>query len=115
MSVTQSFSSMHQQEGIGFLLGLAAAQALHGAGPSRERLQAAAEIARGTVPEENQRRASVTVPNTEVVQRLMDVNRQLPGDHYYEPFTNRVVQYNMPAALASQNGKQGDGAEKRAN
>lgn len=115
LSVTQSFSTMHQQEGIGFLLGLAAAQALHGTWPSQERLQAAAEIARGTVPEEIQRRTSVTVPSTEIVQRLMDVNGQLPGNHYYEPFTNRVVQYNMPAGLASQNGKQSDGTEDRAN
>lgn len=114
VSVTQSFASMHQREGIGFLLGLAAGQVLHGTGrPSEDRLQAATEIARCTLPGERQ--GSVAVPNAEVVQRMMDVNGQLPGNHYYEPFTNRVVQYDMPPGLASQNGKQGNDTGNRSH
>lgn len=119
-SVTQSFALMHKREGVGFLLGLAAGQALCGGGgggggaaPSPDSLRAAAEVARGALPEERQ--ASVTVPDPAVVQRLMGVNGQLPGSYYYEPFTNRVVQYDLPAGLASQNGKQGNVTGSRSN
>ncbi|ROV93424.1 hypothetical protein VMCG_08381 [Cytospora schulzeri] len=115
LGVTQSFSNMNEQEGIGFLLGLAAAQALHAAGPSQERLFAATELARGALPEGTQGREGVTVPSPEIVQRLMAVNRELPGNYYYEPFTNRVVQYDMPAGLAAQNGKQSENAGRGSN
>lgn len=115
VSVAQSFAGMHGREGVGFLLGLAAGQVVHGGSgvgdgvgePALgERLRAVTEVARGTLPEEAQ--AGVAVPSPEVVEGLMGVNERLPGNRYYEPFTDRVVRYDMPAGLASRNGKRGE-------
>ncbi|KUI58668.1 hypothetical protein VP1G_05977 [Cytospora mali] len=109
LSLAQSFAAMHRTEGIGFLLGLAAAQELQGiTGAPMNMLKEVTEIARDAVPDDHRRR--MTPPKPEIVQRLTNINQQLPENQYYEPFTNQVAEYTMPAGYASRIGRQGEGA-----
>lgn len=125
MSLTQTFLAMQQKEAIGFLLGLATAHTIlqcNGGGSINSSqsqlaqqegllLQQAADIAQGSIPLEMQERGvRVTVPRPEMIRQLCEINRVLPEGNFFEPFTNRVVQYDLPYGFAFRDGKQGNAA-----
>ncbi|KAK7739890.1 hypothetical protein SLS53_005483 [Cytospora paraplurivora] len=96
LSLVQTLLSMHKKEGIGFLLGLAAAQRLQ----PYSTPQQMTDWARMAVPAEFGSQMVATAPNPEIVAQVPEINRRLPANHFFEPFTNRVVQYNMPAGIS---------------
>lgn len=132
-SVWMSFMAMQHTEGIGFMLGVAAAasQVLNteqgaryfgggnlnrGAIDPRVLMQQAARVVREHVPPEVLDQERFGVPDPTDVALLATTNRRLPAGNFYDPFHRRVVGYDMTGrGVGIQNvggggGQQGDGA-----
>ncbi|ROW18422.1 hypothetical protein VPNG_00460 [Cytospora leucostoma] len=96
LSVAQTLLAMHKKEGIGFLLGLGAAQRLQ----PHDDPQQMADLAHMTVPAEFGAQTEVTAPGPEIFAQVPEINRKLPANHHWEPYTKRVVRYNLPADIS---------------
>lgn len=122
MCVWQSLIAMQHTEGIGFMLGVAAAaqQILNadigrylndrrrGVDP-QDLMRQAARIVREHIPEHLLDDDSFEVPDPTDIARLMETNRRLPAGNFYDPFHRRLVEYDMSGRGGTGGNGQQDG------